>query len=258
MTDLKKYVDVTSRARNKAGEDCCADNAAAILSLDARVAGIETDVSGILPAVTAAAQVSIAAKIAAQEAQEAAEAAAGSAASSAADLQSALGRFLQPAAADPTARDNGGALQLGDQYLNTTTDEPRVYGSDGWFTPGGSGRPYYDVGAFVPGPLPPDFTTLVEFAVPRDVVFLTDLPGAVFFLSVPPTSVDVELKVLYRPAMGAEVQMGLVHIDPAGSVTVDTAQTSVFAGDRVAIVSYVDPTETAVGDLTLTLRAEIL
>ena len=62
----------------------------------------------------------------------------------------------------------------------------------------------------------------------------------------------------FVPLDQAEDSIRARHATSARSRSPSTAPTPVPAGDRVAIVSYVDPAETAVGDLTLTLRAEIL
>jgi hypothetical protein len=40
--------------------------------------------------------------------------------------------FHSPAATDPTTRDDGSALQIGDTYFNTTTQSGRTYSSTGW------------------------------------------------------------------------------------------------------------------------------
>ena len=40
--------------------------------------------------------------------------------------------YLGPKDSDPTTRNDGSVLQVGDLYFNTTSKEMRVYNSDGW------------------------------------------------------------------------------------------------------------------------------
>lgn len=63
-------------------------------------------------------------------AQVAADAA--TAAAAAATAVTLTDRFLAPSATAPTTRDNGSPLQIGDTYLNTTTQTQNVYKSTGW------------------------------------------------------------------------------------------------------------------------------
>lgn len=53
------------------------------------------------------------------------------------DVSSTIARFISPKETDPTLRDNGAPLQLGDTYLNIgdMPNQVRQYGTAGWFTP---------------------------------------------------------------------------------------------------------------------------
>lgn len=51
------------------------------------------------------------------------------------DVQSNTARFLAPSATDPLTRDDGSALQIGDQYFNTTDNTVYLWNGADWYAP---------------------------------------------------------------------------------------------------------------------------